>query len=317
MVVIKIRIKPLNNSTRNNYDSILKIATHAFTNALIPIIKLPEDEYEVISCEIFSPGNDVKSMDILLKGKNGYVNIEFHKQPLSKSHLDRDFEYVVQYYLFYGETIEQKIVVVDNNRKSIEKINVTPDYPYYGNYYYVPDIDGCEVLNSIKYKLMSNQEPSEYEQYVFSILPLTNHHFRDEEQLMKELCSITPKLNIPEKNRDAINLCHMILVELFVSDDLVKEELYDVITMTMTYIEKRENKFKHDVKTANERVATLEKELNDTNKKLDEKDKALDEKDKALGEKDNLLKEIVDNIDGERKLNMNTMKKLLSVTSKL
>ena len=42
----------------------------------------------------------------------------------------------------------------------------------------------------------TNQEPSEYEQYVFSILPLTNHQYNDEEQLMRELCSITPKLNI-------------------------------------------------------------------------------------------------------------------------
>ena len=112
----------VDNSVKNKYDSILKIATHAFTNALIPIVELPDDEYEVISCEIFSPGKDVKSMDILLKGKNGYVNIEFHKQPLSKSQLDRDFEYVVDCYMFYGETVEQRIVVVDNNQKSVEKM---------------------------------------------------------------------------------------------------------------------------------------------------------------------------------------------------
>lgn len=170
----------------------LKIATHAFTNALIPIMKLPEDEYGVISCEIFSPGKDVKSMDILLKGKNGRVNVEFHKQPLSKSHLDRDFEYVVQCYMFYGETIEQRIVVVDNDRKSVEKIQVTPDFPYYGNYFYVPDMDGGKVLNSIKTKLKNNQELSEEEQYIFSILPLTNHCQINEELLMKEVCSITP-----------------------------------------------------------------------------------------------------------------------------
>ncbi len=163
----------VDNSVKNKYDSILKIATHAFTNALIPIVELPDDEYEVISCEIFSPGKDVKSMDILLKGKNGYVNIEFHKQPLSKSQLDRDFEYVVDCYMFYGETVEQRIVVVDNNQKSVEKIDITPKFSYYGNYFYnnqksvekiditpkfsyygnyfyVPDIGGCEVLNNIK-----------------------------------------------------------------------------------------------------------------------------------------------------------------------
>ena len=316
-MVVKIRIRSISNSTKNNYDSILKIATHAFTNALVPIINLPEDEYEIISCEIFSPGKDVKSMDILLKGENGYVNIEFHKQPLSKSHLDRDFEYVVQCYLFYGETIEQKIVVVDDNRKSIEKINVTPNYPYYGNYFYMPDIDGCEVLNSIKYKLKNNQEPTEYEQYIFSILPLTNHHFFDEEQLMKELCSITPKLKVSEKNREVINLCHMILIELFVRDEFVKKELYDVVTMTMTYIEKRENKLKQDVKTANERADAAEKELDNKNRELNSKNRELNSKNRELDNRNNLLKEIVSNMDSDGKLNQSTMKKLLSVISKL
>ncbi len=295
-MVVKIRIRPINNSQKNKYDSLLKIATHAFTNALIPIIDLPEDEYEVVSCEIFSPGKDVKSMDILLRGKNGYVNVEFHKQPLARSHLDRDFEYVVDCYMFYGETIEQKIVVVDNNRKSIEKIHITPNFPYYGNYFYVPDIDGHEVLNNIKNKLETNQEPSEYEQYVFSILPLTNHQYSDEEQLMRELCSITPKLNISEKNKESINLCHLILVEMCVRDELIKEELYGVISMTTTYIEKRENGLKHRAEAAERKVVDVTERAESA---------------------ENLLKEIAKDIDNGGKLNQTTVKKLLSVTNKL
>ena len=290
------------NSVKNKYDSILKIATHAFTNALIPIVELPDDEYEVISCEIFSPGKDVKSMDILLKGKNGYVNIEFHKQPLSKSQLDRDFEYVVDCYMFYGETVEQRIVVVDNN----------------------PDIDGCEVLNNIKNKLENNQELSESEQYIFSILPLTNHRYVDEEQLMKELCALTPKLNISEKNREYINLCHMILVEICVHDEFLKEELYGVISMTTTYIEKRENELKHRAEVAErdaldfkERAEVAERDVLDFKERAEvaERD-ALDAKRKVL-EANDLLKEISDNIDDGGNLNQTTIKKLLSVTSKL
>ena len=321
----------VDNSVKNKYDSILKIATHAFTNALIPIVELPDDEYEVISCEIFSPGKDVKSMDILLKGKNGYVNIEFHKQPLSKSQLDRDFEYVVDCYMFYGETVEQRIVVVDNNQKSVEKIDITPKFSYYGNYFYVPDIDGCEVLNNIKNKLENNQELSESEQYIFSILPLTNHRYVDEEQLMKELCALTPKLNISEKNREYINLCHMILVEICVHDEFLKEELYGVISMTTTYIEKRENELKHRAEVAEkdaldakrkvldfkERAEVAEKDVLDFKERAEvaEKD-ALDAKRKVL-EANELLKEISDNIDDGGNLNQTTIKKLLSVTSKL
>ncbi len=77
--MIKIRVIPLSNSVKNQYDTIFKVASHSFTNALIQITDLPCDEYELVSSEIFSPGKDVKLMDILLKGPNGYINIEFHK----------------------------------------------------------------------------------------------------------------------------------------------------------------------------------------------------------------------------------------------
>ena len=59
-----MRIIPLNNNVKNRYDSIFKIATHAFVNALIPLLDLPEDDYIIVSNEIFKPGRDVKIMDI-------------------------------------------------------------------------------------------------------------------------------------------------------------------------------------------------------------------------------------------------------------
>ena len=96
-------------------------------------------------------------MDILLKGKEGCVNVEFHKQALSKSHLDRDFEYVVQCYLFYDRIIDQKIIVMDKDRKSIEKIQIMPDLEYKAKYYFIPDIDGATILNNIKTKPKSTK----------------------------------------------------------------------------------------------------------------------------------------------------------------
>ena len=155
--VIEMRIKPLDNSIKNRYDSIFKIATHSFTNALIQITELPDDEYEVVSCEIFAPGRNVKSMDILLKGKKGFVNIEFHKQPLSRAHLSRDFEYVIQYFFFYDEPIDQKIVVIDNDRKSIDRLQIMPDLEYKGKLFYVPNFDGKKVLNNINKTVQINK----------------------------------------------------------------------------------------------------------------------------------------------------------------
>ena len=88
----------------------------------------------------------------------------------------------------------------------------------------------------------------------------------------------------------------MILVEICVHDEFLKEELYGVISMTTTYIEKRENELKHRAEVA-------------------ERD-ALDAKRKVL-EANELLKEISDNIDDGGNLNQTTIKKLLSVTNKL
>lgn len=303
-----MRIKPLDNSIKNQYDSLFKIATHSFTNALIQITELPDDEYEVVSCEMFSPGKDVKSMDILLKGQQGFVNIEFHKQPLSKAHLSRDFEYVIQYFFFYGEPIDQKIIVIDNDRKSVDRLQIMPNLVYNGKLFYVPDFDGKKVLNNIKYKIKNEKTPTDDELYIFSILPLTNHGYGDEEELMKELCELTPKLKISEKNMEYISLCHMVLVELFVDDEFLKEKLIKVITMTSSYIERRENELKHRIKVAEQEVKTAEQEVRvakqDANAAIEEASIAKE-----------LLKEIAE--DDNVKLNDAMMKKILSVTSKM
>ena len=83
-----------------------------------------------------------------------------------------------------------------------------------------------------------------------------------------------------------------------------------MISMTTTYIEKRENELKH-------RAEVAEKDVLDFKERAEvaEKD-ALDAKRKVL-EANELLKEISDNIDDGGNLNQTTIKKLLSVTSKL
>ena len=310
-----MRIKPLDNSIKNQYDSLFKIATHSFTNALIQITELPDDEYEVVSCEIFSPGKDVKSMDILLKGQQGFVNIEFHKQPLSKAHLSRDFEYVIQYFFFYGEPIDQKIVVIDNDRKSVDRLQIMPDLEYNGKLFYVPDFDGKKVLNNIKDKVKNEKTPTEEELYIFSILPLTNHGYGDEEELMKELCELTPKLKISEKNMEYISLCHMVLVELFVDDEFLKEKLIKVITMTSSYIERRENELKHRIKVAEQEVRAAEQEVRAAEQEV----RAAEQDANAAIEEASIAKELLKEIaeDDDVKLNDALMKKILSVTSKM
>ena len=277
--MVKIRIRPISFKIKNRYDSILKLPAHCFVNALIQITNLPEDDYEVVSCEIFQPGKDIQSMDILLKGKNGYVNIEFHKQPLSKAFLKRDFQYVIQYFFHYDEIIDQRIIIVDNDRKSVNELQIMPNLKYEAQCYFVPNYNGSLVLNTIKNKIQNNEKLDDYEQYIFSILPLTNHGYDNVEELMEELCALTPELNIPEKNREIIGLCQLILIDLYVNDEYLKKKLVEVVTMTHSYIERRENDFKHEIEL-----------------------------------RDELLVEIAHDIDDNGKLNENTLQKLRVIT---
>ncbi|SDA37030.1 hypothetical protein [Methanobrevibacter millerae] len=302
------------------YDSILKIATYSFVNALVRGTDLADDDYEVIASDIFRPGSDVKSMDILLKGKKGYVNIEFHKQPLSKSHLTRDFKYVMDAYFFYEEIIDQRIIVVDNDRKSVDRLHVMPNWDYVAKYHILPDIDGATVLNTIKNKVENNLELDEDEKYVFSILPLTNHGYDNEDQLIKELCQLTPRLNICEKDRGKIWLCQLILVDLIVDDEDLADDLMETITMSYSRLERREKRL---IKEAVEKAEQERDEAKDAVKKTEqERDEAKDAVKKAELEKkemNDILEEAKSKMDGEGRvtLNKDTFEKLLSITAKI
>ncbi|MBR0371898.1 MAG: hypothetical protein IJH63_14490 [Methanobrevibacter sp.] len=319
-----MRIIPLDNNIKNRYDSLFKIATHAFVNGLIPLLDLPEDDYIIISNEIFNPGHDMKIMDILLKGKNGYINIEFHKQPLSKSHLNRDFEYVLQCYFHYGETMDQKIVILDNDRKSVDKLQILKNLEYKADCYFTPEIDGATTLNIIKDKTMNNKILTDYEQYVFSILPLTNHGHDNVEKLVEELCHLTKELNIPEKNREAIAFCQMILVDIFVNNTTLKDKLMDVIRMTSSYIEERENRLrniskeetlkaeKRAEKEKQKRIQAEQKTMQAEQKTMQAEEKQIQAEEK-LKEIETIIKENTN--DQKNQLNKKTIQKILAITS--
>ena len=273
------------------------------------------------------PGHDMKIMDILLKGKNGYINIEFHKQPLSKAHLDRDFEYVVGCYFHYGETMDQRIVILDDSRKSVEKLQILSNLVYEAPCYYASHIDGATVLNIIKNKTEHNEKLTDYEQYVFSILPLTDHGHDNVEKLVEELCKLTKKLNISEKNKEAIALCQMILVDIFVNDDALKEELIGVITMTSSYIEERENKLKRLVeqeakkaeqeakkaKYEREKRLKAEQEFEMVRKQEMQKRITAEEKLKKI---DRIIKGDTNGLKNN-KIDQKTIQKILAITSKI
>ena len=232
---------------------------------------------------------------------------------VKKRDLNRDFGYASQHYMNDGKTIDQRIVVVDIDRKSVEKIQITPINSYIGNYYFVPNFDGGEVLNIIKTKIKTNQKLTEYEKYIFSILPLTNHNYSNEEQLVEELCKITSELNISEKDRDSICLCQLILVELFVNDKFLKNELIGVITMTSSFIEKRENRLKKAIADAKAENDIIKKE----SEAIKRESEAIKRESEAIKENSRqFFSEINNNAD---KLNLSDSQKkiLFSTTIKL
>ena len=249
-------------------------------------------------------------MDILLKGKNGLINIEFHKQPLSKSHLNRDFEYVIQCYFHYGETIDQKIVILDNDRKSVNKLQILKNLEYKADCYFTPEIDSATILNNIKDKAINNKTLTDYEEYVFSILPLTNHGHDNVENLVEELCHLTKELNIPEKKKEALAFCQMILVDISVNDTTLKDQLMDVIRMTSSYIEERENKLRNISK---EETIKAEKRAKKAEQKQIQAEQKQIQAEQKLKEIETIVKENTN--DQKNRLDKKTIQKILAITS--
>ena len=119
----------------------------------------------------------------------------------------------------------------------------------------------------------------------------------------------------------------MILIELCVNDDYLKEKLLGVINMTSSFIQNRENALKRRIVVAeqtalNERQRADDAELTASNERRRADDAELtasNERQRADAEKkradatEEILKEIVENNDIE--FNKETMKKISSVTT--
>ena len=103
----------------------------------------------------------------------------------------------------------------------------------------------------------------------------------------------------------------MIYIDISIKEDEnLKNELMDVITMTSSFIEKRENKLKNVAKIAEQKANKAEQQIQEEKQKTKEAQQKVDYSNK-------LLKEIAQNIDEKGKLNQTTIKKILAITSKI
>lgn len=88
----------------------------------------------------------------------------------------------------------------------------------------------------------------------------------------------------------------------------------DVIAMTSSCIERRENKLKNAVKKAQKAQKESEEKLQKTQKVQKESEEKVT---KIKQDTKNILAEIVNNIDENGKLNPKTLQKILTITSKI
>lgn len=102
----------------------------------------------------------------------------------------------------------------------------------------------------------------------------------------------------------------MIYIDIFIKEDEnLKNELMDVITMTSSFIEKRENKLKNAAKIAEQKANKAEQQIQEEKQKTKEAQQKVDYSNKLL--------KIAQNIDEKGKLNQTTIKKILAITSKI
>lgn len=110
----------------------------------------------------------------------------------------------------------------------------------------------------------------------------------------------------------------MIYIDIFIKEDEnLKNELMDVITMTSSFIEKRENKLKNAAKIAEQKANKAEQQIQEEKQKTKEAQQKTKEAQQKVDYSNKLLKEIAQNIDEKGKLNQTTIKKILAITSKI
>ena len=106
----------------------------------------------------------------------------------------------------------------------------------------------------------------------------------------------------------------MILIDLYVNDEYLKKKLVEVVTMTHSYIERRENDFKHEIEIRDQKLEIANMRISEANRQVEDANMRISEANRQVEDRDELLVEIAHDIDDNGELNEDTLQKLRVIT---
>ncbi|WP_458404026.1 hypothetical protein [Methanobrevibacter sp.] len=222
------------------YDKLFKLVALVFINAIMRILGLKPGIVGMEFPEVFSQDLERGIMDFPVLTKMGYYIIfEFHSSPLDEAKLLRNFQYLANFRVRVKFPVAMHIMSTEKIKKSLKSIAITPDWDFAPDFHFTIDLNGDEILNSIKSKIENNIDITDDDAYLFSILPFTKHEKYTVDWIC-ELCYFINEVEISEEHKYIIKLCQILWVHALIKDKNLSEELIDVIKMRSNFIQEYE-----------------------------------------------------------------------------
>jgi hypothetical protein len=144
-------IIPANNQ---EFDSILKLSSKAFSNALMHVVGEKPGIIEVLHQDVLTARLKRGIIDLPVRTSHGYaILFEFHSGPISGNTVVRNYQYAIDLRVDVEEPVKPHFVSLDSKKTPIPVVEL-----FYGVYSnpevtFFADIDGEKVLNSIVDKI--------------------------------------------------------------------------------------------------------------------------------------------------------------------
>lgn len=242
---------------KQEFDSLLKLSSRAFGNALMHITGEKPGIIKVLHQDVLSSRLKRGIMDLPIQTPHGYcVEFEFHSGPLSPKTVIRNYQYAIDLRIETDTPVKPHIVSLDPQRNPIPKVEIFPGVFTNPDVTFLIDIDGKKVLNNIKNKLDKQIELDYMDAYHLALMPFFRHE-KNRMEMLRYMCHFINRIKISEEHKYIIKLCQILSVRALFTDD-EQEEYLGVIKMGSTYIDRYE---KNLIQNETRKIALRMKEL--------------------------------------------------------
>ncbi len=221
------------------FDSLLKLSSRAFANALMHITGEKPGIKEVLHQDVLTARLKRGILDLPVLATYGLcILYEFHAGRISGKTVLRNYQYAIDLRVEVDGPVKPHFVSLDGNKTPIPKIELFPGVFTNPEVTFLADIDGEQSLNTIKDKLENQVELDEMDAYCLALMPFFQHE-KSREEVLEYMCHFINEIEISEEHKYIIKLVQILSVNALFVDEK-QEEFLGVVYMESTYIARYE-----------------------------------------------------------------------------